>query len=533
MTDITLLPTRATYAPNQGISIDIERPESGLYSGEISVWRLGELVSRFPVANVSRWDGPTLPEGSYGIELTIDGELCARTAVEVTATPRGRLRYGFVASYLPQKDPIACADLARRLHLNGIQFYDWAYRHADLMGEGESYTDALDQTISLDTVRNLITAYREVGTDSIGYAAVYAAGPEEWPTWKQHALLRPTGEPYALGDFLFILDPAAPEWLAHFRAELSRTSVALGFDGYHLDQYGYPKFAATPDGTAVDVADSFATLITQVRDELPEARLIFNNVNDFPTWRTASLPQDAVYIEPWEPNLTLESLAHITQRARSASTGQPIVLAAYQHVYDSVEAQTGDHSAAFTMATLFSHGATQLLVGEGGNLLVDPYYVRNQEATEETLSFLARWYDFLVEHDEILMSSDLHEVTPSYVGDYNGDLDVTYPSAPVASNPTGGAVWRRVVSHGSDLIVHLINLAQQTDTLWDAVRAQPVAVDGGVLRMRHIPGRTPRIRVADPDGTSRLIQVPVRIDGDYAIAELPPLYIWQVLHVTY
>lgn len=533
VTQFTLLPTHSTFRLGQPIQIEIE-PTGNVtqpFIGDLTLWSLGDKVDRIPVDGAGTYELPISTAGSYGVELTVVEETIARTAVEVTADGRGRLRYGFVANYAPDRDTAAAARFARRLHLNGIQFYDWAYRHADLLGGGEVYNDALNQPISLATVRRLIDAYRGVGTDAIGYAAVYAVGPDEWEMWRDHALLRPTGEPYALGDFLFIVDPASQEWLSHFRADLARAHSEVGFDGYHLDQYGYPKFAATPDGTAVDVAESFAALIDQVREELPDARLIFNNVNDFPTWRTAALQQDAVYVEPWVPNDTLESLASIVRRARATSAGQPVVIAAYQHVYDSVNAPTGDRSTALTMATLFSHGATQLLAGEDGRLLVDPYYVRNQAATAQTLSFLARWYDFLVEHDEILMRPELADVTSSYVGEYNGDLDVTYPGEEVASSPAAGTIWRRVVAHDSNLVVHLINLAQQPDTLWDSPRAQIQPVAGGTLRFRYVAGRTPTVRVADPDGIARLTDVPVELDGDYAIAELPPLNIWQVIHV--
>jgi hypothetical protein len=55
------------------------------------------------------------------------------------------------------------------------------------------------------------------------------------------------------------------------------------------------------------------------------------------------------------------------------------------------------------MATLFSHGATHLLAGEDGRLLVDPYYVRNWPAEPSTIDLLADWYDFLVAHDELLL----------------------------------------------------------------------------------------------------------------------------------
>ena len=51
------------------------------------------------------------------------------------------------------------------------------------------------------------------------------------------------------------------------------------------------------------------------------------------------------------------------------------------------------------MATLFSHGATQLLAGEADRILVDPYYVRNHVVERSTAALLKRWYDFLVEHD--------------------------------------------------------------------------------------------------------------------------------------
>ncbi|SMX62689.1 Glycosyl hydrolase family 66 [Brevibacterium linens] len=72
-----------------------------------------------------------------------------------------------------------------------------------------------------------------------------------------------------------------------------------------------------------------------MRERLPESRLVFNNVNDFPTWGTGASPQDAVYIEPWKPVLTLGALADVATRARSVAGGKPVVLAAYQHVYDA------------------------------------------------------------------------------------------------------------------------------------------------------------------------------------------------------
>lgn len=527
---LSLVPTRATFRPCDNVSVEIEGCDDAELNGTVRVVNLGDPVLERPVALGGVVHLGKLAEGNYGVEVST-GLGTARTAVEVTSRPRSRLRYGFLADYRPGKDTRGVARLARRLHLNGIQFYDWAYRHADLMGGGPTYQDALGQTIDVGVVRSLVEDLHEVGADALGYAAVYAVGPREWHRWREHALLRPTGEPYSLGDFLFLVDPGNEEWLDHFCGDLAQAVEQVGFDGFHLDQYGYPKYAATPDGEFVDVGRSFGTCINTARTRLPATRLVFNNVNDFPTWVTTAAPQDAVYIEPWAPNTTLESLAAIVVRAKAASRGMPVVLAAYQHVYDVASREESDRAAALTMATLYSHGATQLLTGEDGHLLVDPYYVRNRVADPETLEFLTRWYDFLVENDALLMDPRISDVTGSYVGEYNGDLDVTYEDVEVSEQARPGAVWRRVTSTPQGLVVHLINLVGQSDTEWDAPRAELGSTGRGVLRVRTVAGREPRVRFADPDGQPTLRDVPVSQEGDCAIAEIPPVGAWQMVQV--
>ncbi|MBN9618162.1 MAG: hypothetical protein J0H43_00250, partial [Actinobacteria bacterium] len=373
-----------------------------------------------------------------------------------------------------------------------------------------------------------------VGARALGYAAVYGVGNAEWPQWADAALLTPSGEPYGLGDFLHLVDPAHPRWLAHFLADLRAAVEQVGFDGFHLDQYGYPKLAVRPDATDVRVQESFAALIEAARAALPSARLVFNNVNDFPTWRTGGTPQDAVYVEVWPPHVTLGHLAAVATRARAAGGGKPVVVAAYQHVYDSAPVEEADRATAFTMATLFSHGASQLLAGEADRILVDPYYVRNHTVGGSTAALLRRWYDFDVEHGELLRAPDGQDVTGALAGDYNDDCDVHYGDGSgvrLTETATAGAVWRRIVATGPGLVVHLINLVQQDDTEWDAPRKPVAPVPGGTLRIRRVGDHDPRVRVADPDGTPTLVDLPVTLDGDHATVALPPLHVWQLVLV--
>lgn len=501
-----LLPLRATYRAGEPVTVEVR---SGSDAAVLRVLHLGAVVRERPVTGDDVVDLDPLPPGGYGVEL-LDGvgDRLARTAVEVAgAAPT--LRYGFVVDYRPDRDPVPVVENVRRLHLTDVQFYDWAYRHADLLGGGATYADALGQPVALATVRALIAALHEAGARALGYAAVYGVGNAEWPQWSDVALLSPSGPPYGLGDFLHLVDPAAPRWLAHFVADLRAAGEQVGFDGFHLDQYGYPKQAVRADGAVVSVQESFAALIEAVRAALPAARLVFNNVNDFPTWRTGSTPQDAVYVEVWPPHVTLGHLAAVASRARAAGNGKPVVVAAYQHVYDSAPVEEADRATAFTMATLFSHGASQLLAGEADRILVDPYYVRNHVAAGSTAALLRRWYDFDVEHGELLRAADAQDVTGA----------------------VAGAVWRRVVATGDRLVVHLINLVQQDDTEWDAPRKPVAPVAGGTLRVRRVGTRTPRVRVADPDGQPSLVDLPVSFIGDHATVALPPLQIWQLVLV--
>ena len=525
MIQLELLPTLATFPVDDPILIEVRGATA---PGEITVWHLGEQVLRLDHDGGSSVSLGLLPAGTYGVELRA-GSTLARTAVEVSPDPRARLRYGFVVDYSPNRDLSGISDTVRRLHLTGVQFYDWAYRHADLLGGGEEYRDALDQPISLQTVRDLVSTVQAAGSRAFGYAAVYAVGPQEWSAWKHRAILTATGEPYGLGDFLFLLDPAADDWLASFTSQLTQATTELGFDGFHLDQYGYPKRAVRADGVLVDIAVSFERVIEAVREALPGSHLVFNNVNDFPTWVTARASQDAVYIEVWPPQVTLGSLAGVVNRAHGVAEGKPVVIAAYQHVYDWAPVVAADLATVFTMATLYSHGATQLLAGEADRILVDPYYVRNHTVEPSTATLLKRWYDFAVEHDELLLDPDTVDVTGSYAGAYNDDCDVSFTSALVSETAEAGTVWRRVTEVHGRLVVHLINLVGQDNALWDSPRNAPQRPGRAAVRIRRVGSDLPRVQVADPDGMPRLVDVPVTVDGDHAIATLPEFAIWQLV----
>ena len=87
-----------------------------------------------------------------------------------------------------------------------------------------------------------------------------------------------------------------------------------------------------------------------------------------------------------------------------------------------------------------------------------------------------------------------------------------------------------VPGDNAGLVVHLVNLVGQDDTVWDT--APPGGATGaGTLRIAAVGPVLPRVRVADPDRAGRLVDVPVRSEGAFAAAELPAPHVWQVVLV--
>jgi dextranase len=514
---IELLPTKATFAPGEDVRVEV-RGDAAI----VTLTHLGEVVGTVePVAGLASFGA--LPEGGYGVEA--DG---AHSALDVLADPLSRPRYGFVSHYEPGRETAGVAENARRLHLNAVQFYDWMYRHADLLPPGETFSDALGQTVSLDSVRRLADALRSVGSLPLGYAAVYAAGKDEWPAWEAEGLYHPDGSPWMLGDFLWNVDPSDERWLDHFSADL-REALGVGFAGFHLDQYGAPKLALRRDGRAVDLAEAFPILIERLRGDLPDARLIFNNVNDFPTEATARTDQDAVYIEVWSPSDRLGQLGALVTKARLLAPGKAVILAAYLAPYAQSD-EAGRAAERLQLATVFSHGGTALVHGEEQAVLTEAYYVTHARQSDASVEATRRSYDFAVRHGDLLFDPAAVDVTAGRVGGIHEEI-VVEAAVPVSVESRPGALWLRAVQTSSGLLLHLIDLSPQEDDLWNAPKRAGRPLEGVRLRLRRQLAEPAAVSFADPDDAPVLQVLTPESDGPVDVYEVPPFRTWALLWI--
>jgi dextranase len=541
-----LVPTRAVYEPNESVGIELT---GGLpVDGELVISRLHEIVDRLPVpagsteVRLGSFDGSV---GGFGVRLDAGGTTVARTAFDVLPSRFDRPRYGFVVRLTGDVDVESVTRHFRRLHLNIAQLYDWAYRHSTLMPPSERYTDPLGQERELTTVNRMSKALSSAGTAPLGYSAVYAIGADEIGRWSGSLLLRADGEPYRLGEnFLVLVDPSEPAWLEHYLGELERVIEQTSIEGFHLDQYGWPKFARRSDGASVDLAEAFVTQLDAVRDRLPHTPFMFNNVNDFPTYATATTGQDATYIEVWEPHARLGDLAALAASARAHRPEHPPILSAYLSCYRDGEREA-NAAAALVMATAWSNGASHLLLGEDGHVLTHPYYPDNHALAAASVDFFARWYDFQVRYGDLLYDPEQADVTEFFTGGINEDVVFTHAATAFSTKAEPGTVWTRVVRTRVGLVVHLINLVAQSETVWDAGKREPAVVgdasEGVTVKIAPIaPGahvwfcspEAPDMVRLDAAGTDAAEQHNALSAGQASVIfTLPPLVEWGMLFV--
>ena len=376
MSVLDIRPERTTHQPGQQVVVLVDAPEAT--SGTVVVSHLGDEVARVPLelaAGRTRVSLGQLPTGAYGVLL----DTCAAsvtTAVEVLDGRVGRPRYGFVARFEPGRSSVEeITDSLRAFHLTLVQFYDWMYRHAQLLPLPQSLTetgefeDALGRRQSLDTVRRLVGAVHEAGASAIGYAAVYGAGDDYALEHPDQVLHHRDGTPWGLSDFLTIMDiRPGSGWTKHIVAEMVQAVREVPFDGLHLDQYGNPKVALSATGETVDLAQALPAFVDAVRSALPEATLIFNNVNDFPTRRRRGADQDVTYIEVWPPHETYADLVELVGRAEAAAPGRPVVLAAYLAPYADRSGPQELAGATLALSTVWAAGGQYLLFGEDSSV---------------------------------------------------------------------------------------------------------------------------------------------------------------------
>jgi dextranase len=408
---LSIAPDKAFFRPGEPAAFSITA--TGGTRVEATITHLAETVDTLHAAVIEgkatlAWTPPPAAPRGYGVTARLlddEGNTVATdsTAFDVLDTWTQAPRYGFLSQFEAGRDNIAATmGWAARYHVNGLQFYDWQYRHETLLPPDENYADLLGRRMSLDTVLRLIDAAHARHIAAMPYTAIYGASVafyREHPDW---ALFQRPDHPYEFGDnFLIIMDPSpGSPWAEHLLGEFARVLDETPFDGIHLDQYGAPKVGFNAGGERVDLAQAIPGFIDQTAHIVHERRgdqgaVIFNAVGNWPVETVAPADQDAVYIEVWEPYRDFMDLRRLIAGAEALGGGKPVILAAYIPPDRLPNVRLAD-------AIIFASGGTHLELGEPGAMLADPYFPKFGLMDAETQAILRRYYDFLVRYEEVL-----------------------------------------------------------------------------------------------------------------------------------
>ena len=505
-------PHKGTYQPGEIIQIIVQvLGEFGL-EGDLllEVFYLDKQISTTSKKVVSHSDVKeysfefNVPENSprgYGVEarlLHACGEEMdnASTSFDVLGAWTERPRYGFLTDFGADRvEMFTSVDSLVRYHINGLQFYDWQYRHDCLLPPTDVYVDPLGRALSKKNIMDSIEIAHQRGIAAMAYLAIYAASLEFWEKHQDWGLYDGEGKPFTFENFLGIMDPSPySPWIDHLLDECDRTLANTSFNGLHIDQYGEPKEGFNFKGNKVDIPASFNYFIWLSKKRYPQSIVTFNAVGNWPIEQLANTPIDFLYIEVWATTPHYKDLLHIVQGGRKLSSGKPVVVALYIPADRMVNILLAD-------AIIMASGGSRIELGEVERLLSDPYFPNYQAIPAELKGRLRKYYDFLVRY------GDFFGPDSEDVAEYQVDA------------PEG--VWVITRKRAEWLVISLINFSGIDDVRWDEKHSSPTQVAEFTITVKGV-GTVNKIMCASPDDTnlslhelnwqSELENVQIRID---------------------
>ncbi len=540
---VDICPAKAFYQPGEAVRLNVNlvgQTEADVHvvvsiaflSDEVArLAQVVHLVAGETVTAELTWMPPVVTPRGYGVDLQVlDGAgqvlATASTAFDVLEHWAQAPRYGFLTDFGPDR-----ADFDRTMlwltkyHINGLQFYDWMYRHEQLLPPADVFDDPLGRRLSLATVKKLIDAAHARGIAAMPYTAVYAASV---PFFQQHpdwGLLDVEGQPIPFGDdFLMIMNPApGSSWTEHLLGQFAEVLGKMAFDGIHLDQYGDPKVGFDTQGNRLDLADTLAAFINATRRVVRDGTLIFNAVGNWPIETVALSEEDVVYIEVWPPYTLFQDLHQLIIEAQHLGGGKPVILAAYVD-------PTREQNVLLSDAVIFASGGFHIELGEPGKILADPYFPKYGQMSDGLATVLRRYYDFAVRYENVLSqgTQDTTVRRAKRVAVEGNDLQIT------DAGRTCCKVW--VITREGDgyETISLINLLDVTNPEWnESLTKNPAPLTR--LRVRYYTDRPiQRAWWASPDVENPHAQAlgfSIGSDegGTYVAFRVPLLVYWDLI----
>ncbi len=484
-------------------------------------------------------------------------------AVDVSSDWKRFPRYGFVAEFdnysgsIDKNDSIeAEMKYLNRLHINGVQFYDWHWKHHRPVRFREDgsldpwYQDVSKRWIGTEYVKKYIEVQHRYGMKSIFYNLCFGALKDyeadgvkkEWGLYKEDSkgeLYQDIHELPGWDSNIYLMNPGNPDWQTYLANCNDEVYANYDFDGYQIDQLGYRGdqfFAYNKEN--IDLPYNYGLFIDAMKRRHPGKRLIMNAVSGYGAENILKTGKvDFCYNEVWgngngyggAAEQDFANLYDIIKKNDQCSDHRlQTVFAAYINYDKAANGGSGDHlvntpGALLTDAVMFAIGGSHLEMGD--HMLTREYFPAKPLAmTDELKKKLVHYYDFQTAYQNILRGIDSKAAfTP------------TISSSTHAINawpPQGRRITAFAKKVDNMIAVHLLNFSNTDDLSWrdlEGTRPAPeiqTNVQITYTTSRHITN----VWTATPDKNGGVpMELPFTQDGNNVSVTVPSLEYWTML----
>lgn len=544
---------KARYSPGEAVQFSVqfdkESPDASL---KISYFHLNTKIDSQSIAEYSNpvswtWQPPQTDYQGYLAEIILqDGATSLdtiRIAVDVSSDWSKFPRYGFLSKYQHLSTTQIENTIAElnRYHINGLQFYDWHYKHhMPLKGApenpAESWNDIANRTNYFSTVAGYIKAAHERNMMAIAYNLLFGAYrnaavdgvSNEWRLFKDQAHNEPDFHdlPSSWASDIYLIDPSNPQWISYIIDKTQDAFAVFDFNGWHIDQLGDRGTLYNYSGQKVSLPDTYLQFIQQTKNSL-NTSLVMNSVNQYGQSDIAASPVDFLYTEVWPPNDSYSALVSIIRHNTLLSNEKlATVLAAYMNKARS--SQSGDfnaHGVLLTDAVIFAAGGAHLELGE--HMLANEYFPNdNLKMSSDLQRQLIAYYDFLAAYQNLLRDG----------GDFTQDCLQSESPVSIRNVARQGSIWCFSKEFECRQIFHLINFINAKTLNWrDDTGDQPKPNLLENVKVSFISlEKAKSLWIASPDFDGGMAKnIAFEQHGDTVRFAIPALKYWDMVVADY
>lgn len=546
---VTVATDQASYQPGEAVTFSLNREAD---AGTIVRYKhLGKVIDETSVSGSSwQWTTPSADFKGYMAEIyrqdNGSDQLLATVGIDVSSEWTRFPRYGFLTDYskLGSARMDEVLDNLNRHHINGLQFYDWQYKHhrmlAGTVNNPDSvWTNIANQDVYFSTVSGYIQKAHERNMKAMFYNLIYGALEDAGSDGVSGQWYLFTNQNHSNRDMhslpspmfksnIYLLDPSNTDWQQYLAGENGKVYEALGFDGFHMDQLGNRGARYDYDGNPVQLDQTYGPFIDVMKQSAPGKYHVFNAVNQYGQSGIAQASSDFLYTEVWGPNDAYADLARIIRDNNSFSDGMKnTVLAAYMD-YDKADSEGyfNTPGVLLTDAVIFAFGGSHLELGE--HMLGKEYFPNDNLAMKKDLQeALVNYYDFLVAYENLLRDG----------GSFNDPGVTTLGQVSLGPwPPQQGKV--AVVGRQVDgrQVIHLLNFSDATSMNWrDNNGTQAYPFEQKDIPLSFNSDKTvARVWVATPDQNDGASQeLDFSQNGSKVSFTLPSLKYWSMIVVEF